>query len=88
MLCDNWSYSPCNLDMLDYNWAPREWTAQPSRLFDAELCTRMRLVRRALERTFDYLIRRRKSHNKNSEETRIVLGDKKQIAGVSNRNSI
>lgn len=47
----------------------------------------MQLVRRALERTFDYPIRRRKSHNKNSEETRIVLGDKKQIAGVSNRNS-
>jgi len=28
---------------------------------------------------FDYSIRRRKSHNKNPEETRIVLGDENKL---------
>lgn len=60
MLCDNWSYSPCNLDILDYSWAPREQTARPSHFIDVESRARMRLVCRTLE---PLTIRRRKSHN-------------------------
>jgi len=76
MLCDNWSYSPCNLDILDYSWAPQtqEQIVQLNRLLDVE--SRMRLIRRALQ---PLTIRRRKSHNKNPEETRIVSGDENKL---------